>query len=281
MLVVPTVYWKSVGTTLYLSSSPSYTAGQTTVEGMVAYAHTATSGGVSKVYPYIGIGVYEASVDVGAEQETRLLSVSGATPKTDVTCDTFKGYADNLTPAAGSDYQQWNFYQWTLYKMMAYTVMGTKNSQAMLGDGPVSNSSVSKTGLADAAGPYADSTSTYTKLLIENPWGSLYQFVGDTCFFGRTLQAGNTLGGATISNHPQSEVSGDLPSSDGWISATYSSSAYWDLPRSVGKSSTGFSCPGDRVWSSFGWCSLCVGGSDGSSSGVSSLFGNRDLSYSR
>ncbi len=277
MLVIPTVYWKATSTTLYLSSSSSYNAGGSVVKGMTAYAHTATlPDGSTKVFPYIAIGVYEASVSDG-----KLLSVSGATPACWTTNDGFKLRADALTPAPGSDYQQWNFYQWTLYKMMAYTVMGTKNSQAMLGDGPVSNSSVSKTGLADAAGPYADSTSTYTKLLIENPWGSLYQFVGDTCFFGRTLQAGNTLGGATISNHPQSEVSGDLPSSDGWISATYSSSAYWDLPRSVGKSSTGFSCPGDRVWSSFGWCSLCVGGSDGSSSGVSSLFGNRDLSYSR
>ncbi len=43
--------------------------------------------------------------------------------------------------------------------MMAYAVMGTKNSQAMLGNGPVDNGSASTTGLADAEGPYADSTS--------------------------------------------------------------------------------------------------------------------------
>ncbi len=277
MLVIPTVYWKATSTCLYLSNSPSYNAGGSTVRGMTAYAHTATFGSVSKVYPYIAIGVYEASVSDG-----KMLSVSGATPKASITNDTFKSYADALIPASGSDYQQWNFYQWTLYKMMAYTVMGTKNSQAMLGDGPVSGYSASETGLADAKGPYANSTSTYSKLLIENSWGSLWEFVGDACFYDRTLYAGGVLGGRTISGHPQSKIFGATLPSSGYIGATYSSSTYWDLPRSTGGSSSGFSNPGGYVWSNSGWSSLVVVGcrGTGSNAGVSALGGADSLSLS-
>ncbi len=277
MLVIPTVYWKATSTCLYLSSSPSYSAGGSTVRGMTAYAHTATSGSVSKVYPYIAIGVYEASESGG-----KMLSVSGATPKASVTNDTFKSYADALTPAPGSDYQQWNFYQWTLYKMMAYTVMGTKNPQAMLGGGPVKRPYASGTGLADAKGPYADSTSRYSKLFIENSWGSLWEFVGDACFCDRTLYAGDVLGGRTISDHPQSKISGAALPSDGYIGATYSDSTYWDLPKSNGGSSSGFSNPGDYVWSRSGWSSLIVGGDGygGSNAGVAALHGNLGLSHS-
>ena len=271
MLVIPTVYWKATSTNLYLSSSPSYAAGSSTVSGMKAYAHTATGAdGVESVYPYIAIGVYEASVSDG-----RMLSVSGATPTADATNNQFKSYADALTPAPGSDYQQWNFYQWTLYKMMAYTVMGTKNSQSMLGLGPVYNSSASETGLADSAGPYADSTSSYSKLFIENSWGSMGEFVGDACFCNRVLYAGNALGGQTISDHHHPKVARAILPSSGWTGAAYSNSAFWDLPKSDGGIVFGFSEPGDQVWSNIGWCSLRVGGfwAIGPSAGVSCLDG--------
>ncbi|MBO4569355.1 MAG: leucine-rich repeat domain-containing protein [Candidatus Methanomethylophilaceae archaeon] len=278
MLVIPTVYWKATSTTLYLSSSPSYNAGGSVVKGMTAYAHTATSGSVSKVYPYIAIGVYEASVSDG-----KLLSVSGATPTNWTTNDRFKSYADALTPAPGSDYQQWNFYQWTLYKMMAYTVMGTKNSQVMLGNGPTAQKT--DTGRADAAGPYADATSN-SKLFIENSWNYLSEFVGDTCFYDRTLHAGNTLGGATISDHTQPEVSGAiLPSTKyGFITSTYSDSAYWDLPMGSQEATLSiidsYVYPGDGVWSNSGWCSLYVGGLLMSSNrvGVAHTIANQGLS---
>jgi hypothetical protein len=245
---------------------------------MKAYAHIATGAdGVESVYPYIAIGVYEASW-----YRLMLSSVSGAMPLSGVSNNTFKSYADALTPAPGSDYQQWNFYQWTLYKMMSYTVLGTKNSQAMLGKGPVNNTSESKTGLADSAGPYADSTSSYSKLFIENSWGSLWEFVGDTCFCDRTLHAGNVLGGMTVYDHPQPEVSGATLPLSGYIGAAYSNSAYWDLPMSNDGSGSGFSEPGDWVWSGSGWCPLIVGGmmSTGSAAGVAAAYEAGKLSSS-
>ena len=145
MLIIPTVYWKASddGTKLYISNSASYTAsGESTVTDMVAYAHIANpldDGGRTHTtdgktpYPYIGIGVYEASVADG-----KLYSKSGKYPAAWASNDTFVGYAQAQTAASaatGSAYQQWNFYQWTLYKIMSYSVMGTKNSQQMIGNG--------------------------------------------------------------------------------------------------------------------------------------------------
>ncbi|MBR4225344.1 MAG: hypothetical protein IKR86_00860 [Candidatus Methanomethylophilaceae archaeon] len=163
MLVVPTVYWLSERTVaersagnlvggveynvLYLSSSPSYTpSGHAKVSGMVPYAHSASleSGRadfVTHVYPYLGIGVYEgyATVQGDAAGPRKLVSQSGRVPTAGPDVDGFKALADSLVPMSGdglrSCYQQWNYYQWTLYKMMCYAVMGSKNSQGMVGAG--------------------------------------------------------------------------------------------------------------------------------------------------
>jgi hypothetical protein len=224
MLVVPKVFWRAEEGALYMSSSSEYDAGGTIYSGMVAYAH---SGGDNKsfdgAFPYIGIGVYEASLDDG-----RLVSVSGVKPKTSETCDKFRGYAANLEPASGSDYQLWNFYQWTLYKMMSYTVMGTKNSQSLMGAGPVNNRLPSITGSSDAAGPYGVSTSAYSKLFIENAWGSAWEFVGDAYFKDRRLFTGDSTGGSQMGQ--QTVVPGAVLSTPGYICKTFSDSEYWDLP---------------------------------------------------
>jgi hypothetical protein len=260
MLIVPAVYWKADGNDLYLSSSPSYSAGGSIVGGMVAYAHTATSGGSESVFPYLGIGVYEASVSDG-----KMVSVSGAVPQASTNYEGFRSFADALAPAEGSDYQMWNFWQWTLCKMMAYTVMGSKDSQATLGAGPVSGGGPSASGLADLAGPYG-ATESYSKLFIENSWGSLLEFVGDAYFDGRVLHAGNTFGGAALGQGQEAYPGAVLPSS-GWITGAYSDSAFWDLPMSAGGDASQI---GDRVWGGAGQRSLYVGGgwAYGSYSGI-------------
>ncbi len=277
MLVIPTVYWKSDSNHLYLSSSPSYNAGGFRVSGMVAYAHSFDDDKTfTNEFPYIGIGVYEAAVI-----DDKLLSVGGSTPTAHKTCDEFKAYANNGIPADNSGYQLWNFYQWTLYKMMSYAVMGTKNSQEMMGDGPVHNSAASATGLADSAGPYAPSTSDYSKLFIENSWGSLFEFIGDTAFSEEVLYTGNTLGGKNLGEQTADSVS--LPEY-GWISVSSSESAYWDIPVSSQyyPNDGDLDAPGDYVWSSSDWRSLGVGGCwiDGSFAGVAYTFGNRSLGFS-
>lgn len=253
MLVVPTVYWRVTGDDLYMSSSPSFGG----VSGMVAYAHTATLPDSStKVYPYIAIGVYEASSEGGV-----LLSASGKTPMTNLSHDQFKALADALTPAEGSDFQQWNFWQWTLYKMMCYTVMGTKNAQWMLGNGPSANLSTS-TGLSDALGPYADSGTSYVKMLIENPW-RMWQFIGDVMSSGYSLHAGNTLGGAALGGQPGDPVA-TLPATEAhrWIASTSNASASWDLPATATATSNADdpAASGDKVMIPSGDRCIIVGG---------------------
>jgi len=117
--------------------------------------------------------------------------------------DAFKSFADALTPAEssgpGPDYQEWNYYQWTLYKMMCYAVMGSKNSQVIVGAGYTEgNPSSAVTGSTDAIGfvGVAESTrtssgdvqtgvgKTASKLFIENGWGSLNEFLGDAFVVG-------------------------------------------------------------------------------------------------
>lgn len=219
MLVIPTVYWRVTGNDLYLSSSASYRG----VSGMVPYAHTATlPGGGERVYPYIGIGVYGAYSD-----GTRLLSVPGHKPVASKTSDQFKALADALDSAGSSDFQQCNFRQWTLYKMMAYSVLGTKNARWALGDGPISGGSPRTGGQSDEAGPYADATSEYSKLFIENPWGSAMCGLGDAFTEGRHFHAGYSLGGADLAD--QESVGLDLPVS-GFPTSVSNDSPTWDFP---------------------------------------------------
>ena len=281
MLVIPTVYWKVTGNDLLLSDRASYSSPSASASGMVAYAHTATlPGGGEMTYPYIGIGVYEASSSGGV-----LLSASGKTPTVNLTHDQVKELADALTPAEGSYFQQWNFYQWTLFKMMAYLVMGTKNSQWAMGDGPVANSAASVTGQADAAGPYAQSTSQYDKVFIENSWGSVWSFVGDAFFRDYILHAGRAAGGAVLGGQPEVEGAPALPSLGGagrWVQSASRAASAWDLPATADTNSTA-SDPaktGDQVWANASERCFLAGGrwSNGASAGVSYVSGNYVLS---
>ncbi|MBO4798622.1 MAG: hypothetical protein J5494_07650 [Candidatus Methanomethylophilaceae archaeon] len=246
MLVIPTVYWlsekivaeRSTGNlvrgteynVLYVSSSPSYTpSGHDRISGMVPYAHSASTDPgwtdfSTNVYPYLGIGVYEsyATVRDDAAGPGKLVSQSGKVPASGLNVDEFKELADALAPFSGggmkSGYQQWNFYQWTLYKIMCYTVMGSKNSQVMVGAGYTEgNTSCAVTGSTDDLGfigiagssrsASGEITSgegrTSSKLFIENGWGSLNLFIGDAFVTGdspssQRLHAGNLLGGEKL-----------------------------------------------------------------------------------
>ena len=246
MLMIPTVYWTSdkvvadstkgnlvKGTeynVLYVSSSSSYApSGHERIEGMKAYAHSAsTSSGKTdfetNIYPYLGIGVYEsyATKDGDPAGAGKLVSQSGKVPTTQIDVDGFKALADALTPADSkrmrSDYQQWNYYQWTLYKIMSYTVMGSKNAQVMVDPGfTEENTSCAVTGSTDSIGFIGAAESTLTaegtvstgkgktaaKLFIENSWGSLNVFIGDAYVTGEThdamyLHPGNYLGGENV-----------------------------------------------------------------------------------
>lgn len=258
MLVIPTVYWKVSSNDLLLSDRARYSSPSASASGMVPYAHTATlPGGGERTYPYIGIGVYEASSSGGV-----LLSASGKTPTVNLTHDQFKTMADALTSAGQSDFQQCTFSMWTLYKMMAYAVIGTKNGRWALGDGPVTGSNTRTGGQSARAGPYADSTSKYSKLFIENPWGSAMCGLGDAFTVGRTFHAGNSLGGAELAD--QESVGLDLPVS-GFPTSVSNDAPTWDFPLATSESGS-LSDPattGSKITNSVmsAMASLGVGGS--------------------
>lgn len=249
---------------LYMSSCPDYTIGDLEIADMVPYAHTASyetgkADFISNVYPYLCIGVYESYVSDSDDAigDGLLVSQSGRTAAYCKNVDEYKQYVDALTPASTkglvSDYQQWNYYQWTLYKMMGYTVMGSKNVQVMIGEGfSDDNTSSAKSGSTDGIGFYGIAKSTESesgdigtvdgqvsgKLFIENSWGSLNEFLGNTYVEGQSLDkqhlhAGNYLGGEFLIG------SGDLPDTGVlWpnvtpgkgISAAETRAWVWDLP---------------------------------------------------
>lgn len=267
-LVIPTVYWRVTGDDLYLSSSPSYRG----VSSMVPYAHTATlPGGGTKVYPYIGIGVYEAT------STGKLLSLSGYSPAGSQNYEWFRSRVNNASPAAGCAFQMWTFSQWTLFKAMCYAVMGTKNSQWMLGDGPTSGGSRVTTGQADLAGPYADSTSQYDKLFIENAWGGSWGFLGDTMWRDCVLCADQTLGGAALGGQTSTGASVPNVNGNAWVQTVGNGSPAWDLPATAGSTDTSSdpAATGDKIYSSSGDLCVLVGGSttEGTGAGLANIRG--------
>lgn len=182
MWCLPTVYWSTDSSgNLVLTNDPS--------KG-TAYAHTID--GIT--YPYLAIGVYEAS-EKRVNGSFILTSESGGTVLKNVNRSTFRGRANNQlvdTDGEGTNGHAmlWNFYQYELYKYCALAVMGSWDSQAVAGGGYMyGNSSVFFTGKLDASGPYAGSMVSYVdsnykpvKVFIENAWGSLNEFVDGIIF---------------------------------------------------------------------------------------------------
>ena len=248
---------------------------------MTAYAHTATLPDSStEVYPYIAIGVYEASTD-----GTRLLSTGDRTPLSSRTYNTFRNLANALTSAGRSGFQMQNFYHWTLVKMMAYAVMGTKNSQWMMGDGPVDNASPSTTGLADQAGPYAQSTSQYSKMLVENPWGSVWAMLGDVMLSDYAFCAGNSLGGAELGGQTPVQSGAVMPATaKHYVLSASNSSDAWDLPLTTGSTDTSSdpAYTGDNCQTASGQRAMLGGGPHtyGAGSGIATLYGASPLATS-
>ena len=239
---IPTVYWTVIGDSLVMSD--------VSTEG-TAYAHTAD--GV--VWKYIGIGVYEATTEtIGSN--TALMSQSGKTPTVDQTIGTFDGYGQN-TPG---DAILWNYYHWTFTKMATYMVGMGKNVQLIWGMGNTHNLTTSQTGLGDAAGPYVSfttpDTTEYSKVFIENSWGSVYEWLGSTRFNNPELYVAQTTSGigdySTVGSATGVSVMG---SGSGWISNSSKNPVAWDLPLSVSTDNHDnpnypgdlFSSPGNNV----------------------------------
>lgn len=213
----------------------------------------------------IGIGVYEAYTLDGV-----LVSQSGRTPTASQTIDTFRteALAGNVDNSNGT-YQLWNFNQVNLYKLMATMIMGNTDSQYMMGPG-VSNSAgvandnttatnAAVTGQTSSAYEKSDNNRDSVSLLLENAWGSVWEFIGDTEVSNYVLKVGNTLGGepvATVTDTLGRTIT--LPftaggtSNNKWIDSITEYANAYAIPTSVSSSATtAGQGVNDSLWTAF------------------------------
>ena len=167
---------------------------------------------------------------------------------------------------------------------MSYAVMGSENSQEMIGSGKVS-SSAATTGAGDTAGPYAGSSS-YSKMFIENGWGSLSEFVGDAYIdSGLALHAANKKGGAALSGQPAAGAVLPNTASNHWIDGVNTTASVWGTPTSVTGTDnhSDKAYPGDMLYTTGSTNhAILVGGSyaDGNGAGLAYMDTSRATTYS-
>lgn len=275
MMIIPPVYWYSdtANSILYMASSPDAFVSQgISADLMKDYAHTYTVNGTVGHAPAIAIGVYEAYNDNGV-----LTSQSGRTPTANISLTNFVplATAGNTDNTAGT-YELWNYYMWTLYRIMGWTVMGNMDSQYMMGNGPVSNSASSVTGLTDSFIQKSPNSNDSVCLLIENSWGSLSEWIGDVKVSAGQYSVGNALGGSTSASAVVDTLAETVtgPSSSGYYATFNPVSDAFGTATSVTSS---ISASGQNIndyyyYSSSSTRALHVGGGWGYS-------GNAGLSY--
>lgn len=294
MFVIPSVYWyselDSEGATtgkLYMASSPDAFVGMgINADKLKDYAHTYTSGGVVGHAPAIAIGVYEAYNDNGV-----LTSQSDRTPTVSIMLSNFVPLATaGNTDNSYGIYQLWNWYQWTLYRMMGFTVMGNMDSQYMMGQGPTSMNESSVTGQTSSAYEKSANAQSSVSLFIENSWGSVSEWIGDTTTNNDVLSAGNVAGGSSsasvISNVLEENIT--FPSSSGEYLTFNPTSDGFGAPLTVGSQGIAGQAINDHVYASSSTNALnralYVGGnwSHTSNAGLScvSYFNNWNAPYS-
>lgn len=245
MLAVPTVYYYSDGSSkLYMTDDPNFQHFSSTVrENLQCYAHTLNVGTIANpnnvTYPYLLYGVYE-----GAISGNKLVSQSGQTSASNKTIAEFRTYATNneaspgSSASAGSQYGIWNFYQWTLYKMMAYTVIGDKDAYTQIGAGNTDGVRARETGAMDGLTPYYGSA-TASKILLEHTWGGrtefvdAYRAVSTNKLMATSLNDKNANWNASDYglNTDNFYDTGQTMAIGNYVSQTFASTAYWDLPK--------------------------------------------------
>jgi len=283
MLVIPTVYWGVTENAFYITNVPNDPAN--TGVAFKAYAHQVDNG---DIYPYLAIGVYEAKTVSGKG----LMSQTGVAPQVDKTIDGFRAdvtTANNLVTDNVGTYQQWNFYEWTLYKLLAETYIFSFDSSAKAG-GNIDTSAASNTGLGNTAGPVSPSTATtYGKVLIENAWGSVWDFVDNTYVASGKLKAGSGLeapaaGSISGDDYTGGNLSIGTSGTSGKQIDTFSqAAASFGVPLTAKTNDTAGTVLPDGLWFKNDQNSvLLVGGywSDGAYAGLSAWHSDHALSFS-
>lgn len=195
-------------------------------------------------------------------------SKSGAAPLGSMT----RATARTQSKAKGSRWSQYDFASWNAVWLLYLVEFADWNSQAKIGKGNVSTSSIQNNGGTDsmtyhtgrAAGTDGQTQVQYRH--IENPWGNIWEWIDGANFNARkSYVCTNPANYAddTTTNYTDAGVT--LPSS-GWIKDLgLSNNCPWAfLPNTAGGSETTY-IP-DYVYSNAGWCVLMVGGDYGNGS---------------
>ena len=206
MFCIPTIYVSSTSTSISLS---------TKVGNGNPFAHTIDN----HVYQYMAIGVYQANwSSIG------LKSISGATSAVELSQpDLVTGCRANTVQNGKAILCNW--FQWQLYRLLVLFSIRHFNSQEKIGQGGQKYGEKT-TGLMDAMGPFAGSSSTSAsdtqgvKAYIENPWGHNWEYLGDFgyvsngvyAFQTSTQNPTSTTGGIRVNASPYSLTTTNLAS---------------------------------------------------------------------
>lgn len=254
---------KKIGSTLIMSSEKES-------DDMEAPAHTID--GI--IYNYLAIGVYEAWVDDGvAENERKVYSFANKSPTVSSILN-FEPYAKRTGAEEGHS-MLWNYYQYQLYRFCSLAVMENFDSQAQIGWGnafPWKSGSISNTGTTITEGPYYGTTAADAsgeRLFIENAWGNVWDYVGDTIWNGGIYAGQRSEQDSSLKSLVHEEYQTTVKNSlQGLGIAPYSTVLdSWGLPTDVGRGGP------DKFVSCNSGFALVVGGRwcDGSDAGLSFL----------
>ncbi len=177
MWCLPKHYVSVDGNTLTISSSKS--------DGEVAKSFV-----IEDIeYNYLAFGVYEATFDSTTK---KLGSKAGTTVQGTISLDQFRSYAAANEVDDGIALL-WNYHMMQTYRQCAIAVMGSVNSQGVIGNGICQPSSILITGRQDGEGPYEGNTNGWTdevSCFIDNAWGNKREYVDDAYWTSFGIVAG-------------------------------------------------------------------------------------------
>ncbi|MFA7505729.1 MAG: hypothetical protein WCZ28_13605 [Burkholderiaceae bacterium] len=163
--------------------------------------------------PHFYVGKYQGTADGG----TKLGSAAGVNPLVSLDFPTMKARAAARNTGGVEGFSLWSIYQLSAIQMLALIEMGGADSQALIGQGRVNESSAANTNAADVA--------QATWRGIVGLWGNVWQMVdGLRQNSGGTLEVWDRLGQRNFVS------TGITPPSSGWmVSVNHASGGGWDL----------------------------------------------------
>jgi hypothetical protein len=161
----------------------------------------------------------------------------------------------------------------TMAIQMLFAVEYGFNSQLTVGNGIVSASAASKTGIttgSTTSGTKNNQTTPVNYRGIENFWGNIWNWIDGLNLNNRIPYVCNTFNFVDDTSTDYTQIAFSVPSSTTYVSALgYDSNNDWIMLPSEASGANENSAIGDYVWSNIGWRVANLGGSwgDGSSAG--------------